>query len=256
MIRKFVFVLFVFWCVNTNAYAQKTTSSDSLFNAVVDYDELFSELDAFLDSLLAPRTYTVVNIGAGTGLLSLMLVQKNTEADILAIEIDTNAAEQAKENTNASKWRDQVNIIEADARSFSSQNKYDLIISNPPFYEKELRSESEKKNIAHHSDYLDLDELLTIIKENLTKTGNFFLLLPYKRNEEIKKIFKDHQLHISKLVLVKQSVKHDYFRIMIKGSLFDKKNKETEFDELSIWNKDQEYTAEFIGLLKDYYLHL
>ena len=67
MIRKFVFVLFVFWCVNINAYAQKTTPSDSLFNAVVDYDELFSELDAFLDSLLAPRTYTVVNIGAGTG---------------------------------------------------------------------------------------------------------------------------------------------------------------------------------------------
>jgi len=67
MIRKFVFVLFLFWGVNTNAVAQKTSPSDSLFNEVVDYDELFNELDAFLDSLLAPRTYTVVNIGAGTG---------------------------------------------------------------------------------------------------------------------------------------------------------------------------------------------
>src|SRR5687768_9630078 len=67
MIRKFVFVLFLFWGVNTNAVAQETSPSDSLFNEVVDYDELFNELDAFLDSLLAPRTYTVVNIGAGTG---------------------------------------------------------------------------------------------------------------------------------------------------------------------------------------------
>jgi len=67
MIRKFVFVLFLFWGVNTNAVAQETSPSDSLFNEVVDYDELFNELDAFIDSLLAPRTYTVVNIGAGTG---------------------------------------------------------------------------------------------------------------------------------------------------------------------------------------------
>ena len=84
---------------------------------------------------------------------------------------------------------------------------------------------------------------------------HFFLLLPYKRNEEIKKLFKDQQLHISKMIFVRQSVKHEYFRIFIKGSL-NAEEKETEFNELSIRDDKQQYTNEFVTLLKDYYLHL
>ena len=133
--------------------------------------------------------------------------------------------------------------------------KFDLIISNPPFYEKEIRSATDSKNVAHHSKSLTLKELLAIIKENLSLTGSFFLLLPYKRNEEIKKLFRDQQLHVSKMILVRQSIKHDYFRIFIKGTL-NAEEKETEFDELPIWDEKQQYTNEFVGLLKDYYLHL
>jgi len=80
--------------------------------------------------------------------------------------------------------------------------------------------------------------------------------LPYKRNEEIKKLFKDHQLHISKIVFVKQSVKHDYFRIMLKGKINGQSGDETEIEEISIWDDTQQYTPEFISLLKDYYLYL
>jgi tRNA1Val (adenine37-N6)-methyltransferase len=94
-----------------------------------------------------------------------------------------------------------------------------------------------------------------IIKNNLRETGSFFLMLPYKRNEEIKKLFKDHELNISNLLFVRQSVKHDYFRIFIKGSL-NAEEKETEFDEISIWDEKQQYTDEFVNLLKDYYLYL
>jgi tRNA1Val (adenine37-N6)-methyltransferase len=94
-----------------------------------------------------------------------------------------------------------------------------------------------------------------IIKDNLSKTGSFFLLLPYKRNEEIKKLLNVHELKISKILFVRQSVKHDYFRIFIKGTL-NAEEKETELDELSIWDEKQQYTNEFVGLLKDYYLHL
>jgi len=196
-----------------------------------------------------------LDIGTGTGLLSLMLAQKNPETSILAVEIDKDAAEQAAKNIGASVWKDHVDILKTDVKEFSSLEKFDLIFSNPPFYENELRSETDRKNIAHHSENLTLKELLDIIKTNLNADGNFFLLFPYKRNEEIKRLFKDHQLYIAKILLIRQSIKHDYFRIFIKGNL-NATEKEIEFDEMSIWDEHQQYTNEFIRLLKDYYLHL
>ena len=196
-----------------------------------------------------------LDIGTGTGLLLLMLAQKNPGVEIIGVEIDEDAWKQAKENINSSSCENRIDVLEGDVKDHNFPKKFDFIISNPPFYEKELRSESEKKNLAHHSENLTLEELLAIIKRYLNRDGFFFLLLPYKRNEAIKKLFKDQQLHISKMILVRQSVKHAYFRIFIKGSL-KKEEKETEFDELSIWDDNQQYTNEFVTLLKDYYLHL
>ena len=197
-----------------------------------------------------------MDIGTGTGLLSLMLAQKNNEVLIDAIEINKDAADQAKQNAASSPWNKRIEIINADIKGFFLKHKYDLVISNPPFYENEIRSETDSKNVAHHSENLPLKELLLIIKNHLASKGSFFLLLPYKRNEEVKRLFKAHQLHITKILLVRQSVKHDYFRMMIKGSLNEQENKETEFDEISIWDDKQQYSSEFVGLLKDYYLHL
>jgi len=201
------------------------------------------------------KVENVLDIGAGTGLLSLMVAQKNPEMKIDSIEIDKDAAEQAKVNLDSSPWKEQINILQADVKGFPFEKEFDLIISNPPFYENEIRSATDSKNVAHHSESLTLKELLVVIKNNLRNTGSFFLLLPYKRNEEIKKLLKDHELSILKILFIRQSVKHDYFRVFIKGSL-NAEEKETEFDELSIWDDKQQYTNEFVILLKDYYLHL
>jgi tRNA1Val (adenine37-N6)-methyltransferase len=196
-----------------------------------------------------------LDIGPGTGLLSLMLAQKNPEVEIIGIEIDEDAQKQAKENINASPWKDRIDVLEGDVKDHTFSEKFDIIISNPPFYEKELRSKTDRKNIAHHSENLTLKELLNIIKGNLNPDGNFFLLLPYKRNEEIKKLLKDHQLHVSKMIFASQSIKHEYFRIFLKGNL-TAEQKETEFDEISIWDENQQYTPAFNSLLKEYYLYL
>ncbi len=195
----------------------------------------------------------VLDIGTGTGLLALMLAQK-TNALIDTIEIEKGAFEQAKENINSSPWKDKINVYHADATEFIFPYQYDIIISNPPFYENELKSPDETKNIAHHGG-LNLQQLLKIIKKNLSTEGQFFLLLPHKRNEETEKLIHSNKLCIIEKKLVRQSAKHDHFRIMITGShkLAEEKMKVTE---MTIWNEQQQYTKEFIELLKDYYLYL
>ncbi|HEY1869635.1 MAG TPA: methyltransferase, partial [Chitinophagaceae bacterium] len=198
----------------------------------------------------------VLEVGSGTGLLSLMFAQKNNSSNIDGIEIDEQAYEQAKENVIASPFADKINIIRGDAKTVSLSKKYDIILSNPPFYENEIRSENEKRNIAHHYAGLLIEELLKIIKENLSADGVFYLLLPFKRNEEIKRVLFKQNLFISKIAFVKQSTKHGYFRLMVKGKLNNKKKEETLIDEISICDDQQKYTDDFRELLKDYYLDL
>jgi len=227
----------------------KVTTDACLFGAWVA-EEINNDPDSYREKI-----NNCLDIGTGTGLLALMLTQKNPEIKIEAIEIDKDTAEQAKTNAGSSPWKEQIKIIQDDVKGFSFEKEFDLIISNPPFYENEIRSATDSKNVAHHSENLTLKELLVIIKNNLSKSGSFFLLLPYKRNEEIKKLFKDHELNISKILFIRQSVKHDYFRIFIKGSS-NAGEKETEFNEISIGDDKQQYTNEFVELLKDYYLYL
>ena len=198
----------------------------------------------------------ILDIGTGTGLLSLMFAQKNPETFIDAIEIDKEAYQQAKENISNSPWADRINIIHTDVKKFSAQHQYDIIISNPPFYENELKSGNNKKNKAHHDESLLLDDLLAIIKRNLKPGGEFYLLLPYKRNEEIENIIAKNGLAISHKTLVRQSTKHNYFRIMLTGKNKSDKNENFITSEIAIRNEKQEYTPAFINLLKNYYLHL
>jgi tRNA1Val (adenine37-N6)-methyltransferase len=194
-----------------------------------------------------------LDIGTGTGLLTLMLAQKSNDP-IDAIEIDDDAFEQAKENINSSLWKERINIFHANAAKFVFPSQYDIIISNPPFYENELKSGDAKKNLAHHEG-LSMQQLLSIIKKNLSAKGMFYLLLPYKRNEETEKLIHSNRLSILQKTFVRQSVNHDYFRIMIAGAHAMNK-KEMIVDELAIKNEKEQYTEEFTALLKDYYLHL
>ncbi len=198
---------------------------------------------------------SILDIGTGTGLLSLMLVQQSN-ASIDAIEIDKEAAEQAKENILNSPWADRINIIYGDVKEFSGKQLYDVIVSNPPFYENELKSDNNKKNKAHHDEGLLLDDLLLIIQRNLRPLGVFYLLLPYKRNHEIETCIANNKLAISHKTLVKQSTEHNYFRILISGKHFENNKENFDTTEIAIRNEKQEYTPEFIALLKDYYLYL
>lgn len=232
--------------IHQDRCAMKVTTDACLFGAWV-VDKVISK--KLIDN-------SVLDIGTGTGLLALMLAQKNQQALITGIEIEKDAAMQAKENISKSPWKDRIDVVVGNVKDYRFPEKFELIISNPPFYENEIPSVRDSKNVAHHSRGLALKELLVILKDNLTTAGSFYLLLPYKRNEEIKKLFTDHQVHIDEMIFVRQSVNHDYFRVMIKGSFSRDENVVTKLDEMSIWDAERQYTAEFVRLLKDYYLYL
>lgn len=194
----------------------------------------------------------VLDIGTGTGLLSLMVAQKN-EVQVDAVELDEAAAEQAIENVGKTIWNDTINIIHHNILHLPYIKTYDCIISNPPFYEKEIESESAGKNLAHHGHGLKLTDLLYIIQMQLKKDGCFYLLLPYKRIKEVEKEIYKANFFMTKKVAVRTSPSKAPFRLMLKGS---KKFADRETIELSINNEQQQYTPEFTNLLKDYYLYL
>ncbi len=182
-----------------------------------------------------------------------MYTQKNPNAVIDAVEIEENAYEQAKENFSISKWNDRIRIFHTNAKNFNSHKKYDLIISNPPFYENESSSKEKNKNIAKHDEALTLKDLISIIKTHLSPTGYFAVLLPYHRIKFFECLASENNFFLKEKLLVRQTPTHNFFR----GILFFS-NSETKIttNEMSIKTVDGHYSNEFTALLKDYYLSL
>lgn len=123
---------------------------------------------------------TVLDAGTGTGLLSLMLAQRSTTISVDAIELDENAATQAKENIIASPWQDRIHIIQDDVRSHNFSRKYDLIISNPPFFRNSLLGPDKERNTARHGLHFSYEDLLRVMTEVLAPGGYAAVLLPYQ----------------------------------------------------------------------------
>ncbi|MFN2458682.1 MAG: tRNA1(Val) (adenine(37)-N6)-methyltransferase [Chitinophagaceae bacterium] len=203
-------------------------------------------------SLQQEQNICALEIGTGTGLLSLMIAQK-ASLTIDAVEIDADAAKQAMKNCASSPFAARIHIYQSDILQFGNQ-QYNYIISNPPFYENEVKSQQITKNIAHHSYQLRLEEVFAIVENNLLPDGTFFLLLPFKRKKELEFLLKQQNLFATKIIFLRPSVLHPPFRIMLKGC---KINVEMPFiTEIPITNKQKQYTYEFKELLKDYYLKL
>lgn len=194
---------------------------------------------------------SVLDIGTGTGLLSLMLAQK-TRAHIDAIEMDEAAAEQAADNFENSPWKERLQVISGDARLVHLGRKYDLIISNPPFFENDLKSTDAQRNLALHSKELSLAELMSVIKSHLAPTGKLAVLLPYHRKDAFEQIAAKAGFFPVEEVSVKQTPKHSYFRATL---LFSATAESALHKDITI-HDGEEYTVPFTDLLKDYYLKL
>lgn len=194
----------------------------------------------------------ILDIGTGTGLLTLMLAQK-ANALFTSVEIDDLAFEQASQNFSESKWRDKISIHHDNIVSFSSSAKFDFIISNPPFYENDLKSHKKNINFARHDSSLTLSALLQTCNQLLTQEGAIALLLPFHRLQDLQKEAAANNFFITELLQMKQTPVHNFFRI---GAVLKRTPADIRAENITIKNAAQQYSEDFINLLKDYYLHL
>ena len=198
-------------------------------------------------------TLHCLDIGTGTGILSLMFAQKNSTAKIDAVEINADAAEQAKQNITASPWANRIQVFNEDILTFSPCKQYEYIIANPPFFEDDLQSFNDDKNNAKHDTSLNLLQLLNFIDSHLNTEGYFAVLLPYHRVNYFIKEATGIGFHLNRQTLIRQTEKHKFFR----GTLFfSRKEIQPHCSEFIIKDPEQNYTPEFTAALKDYYLHL
>lgn len=209
------------------------------------------------------RAHSIIDIGTGTGLLSLMLAQvtETSKSVITGIEIESEAAAEAKSNFNISKWNSRLLLVNDSIQNFTANNNllFDIVISNPPFYEGDLKSPDDNKNKAAHSTHLPWSSLVVSVASLLKNKGSFFVLVPTLRAYTMQKLAEKYQLHLAEEVLIYNDAKHLPFRSFLH---FIKLNPSIDKEisvlrnKIVIRNEDNTYSAAFIELLKDYYLNL
>lgn len=198
-----------------------------------------------------PTLQRVLDIGTGTGLLSLMLAQRGA-FPVDAVELDAAAAEQAAENFGASAWGDRLRVFHSDIKDFHPETLYPFIITNPPFFDNNLQGPQQRRTTAMHTIALTYDALLAAIQRMLAPGGSFSILLPCDEFEKFRKLAGDAGFALNVLLEVQQTPAHKPFRSV--GIFGPEAPPQSE--NLIIHDEARKYTPAFVALLKDYYLYL
>ncbi|MEO8534083.1 MAG: methyltransferase [Flavobacterium sp.] len=198
--------------------------------------------------------FSILDVGAGTGVIALMLAQRTNAEQIDALEIDEDAYEQAVENFESSPWGDRLFCYHAGLDEFieEPEDEYDLIVSNPPFYSEDYKTENEQRDLARFQDAMPFEELVEAADLLLSENGIFALIIPYKEEENFIALAKESELYPIKITRVKGTPLSGIKRSLLAFSRNEKT--EIEIDELTIEIERHVYTPEYIGLTKDFYL--
>lgn len=196
---------------------------------------------------------TILDIGTGSGLISHMLAQR-CNANITAIDIDSDAIEQASYNAEISTWGNRINNIEISLADFSQQTrqKFDLIISNPPYFKNSLINPDKQRTLARHADKDFHNEIINLSNNLLSENGRLCLILPTIEGEECIHYATANDFHCTKKTHVHPKPQLPAKRLLLE---FSRKSQPTELDQLTIeTDRRHEYSTQFIRLLKDFYL--
>ena len=204
---------------------------------------------------LLNNPYTILDIGTGTGVIALMLAQRSHAEQIDAIEIDDAAYEQATENFENSPWNDRLYCYHAGLDEFVDEveEEFDLIVSNPPFYTEDYKSGEESRDTARFSDALPFEELVEAADFFLSDNGIFAVIIPFKEEENFKKLCLERNLHPLKITRVKGTPTSEIKRSLLAFTRIQQVPLE---EELIIETARHQYTPEYISLTKEFYVKM
>ena len=195
----------------------------------------------------------LLDIGSGTGVITIMMAQRHPNTFIDAIDIDKNAYLQTLENVKQSKWENKIKVFHTALQKFNPPLKYDNIITNPPYFNNSTKAPKDARNIARHTDSLSYLELIAATKRLLKTNGTFSIILPTQEALLFKKEAQKHQLYLNRECLVKPKPSKAVKRILMEFSFCEKK---LQIEELAIeTEKRHRYTKEYINLTQDFYLN-
>jgi tRNA1Val (adenine37-N6)-methyltransferase len=196
---------------------------------------------------------SILDIGTGTGVIALMMAQKST-AMITAIDIDASACEQSKENIGNSPWPDRIKVLNESLQQFTiyNQHKFDLIVSNPPYFVDAYKSSEEARNQARHADQLPFNEFINCAKLLLHEKGKICIILPTRESIKFRELAAANQLYLTRIMHIKTTEYKDEKRQLLQFELINKKL----VDETLVIEQDERhnYSKEYKELTKDFYL--
>ncbi|MCF8321729.1 MAG: methyltransferase [Flavobacterium sp.] len=200
--------------------------------------------------------FSVLDIGTGTGIIALMLAQRSAAEQIDALEIDEDAYEQATYNFENSPWNDRLFCFHAGLDEFieEPEDEYDLIVSNPPFYSEDYKTNNEQRDLARFQEAMPFEDLIEATALLLSKNGIFSVIIPFKEESTFLALAATQELFPLKITRVKGTPTSETKRSLMAFS----RNSITDFpiDELIIENARHIYTPEYIALTKDFYLKM
>lgn len=199
---------------------------------------------------------SILDIGAGTGILALMLAQRTNADQIDALEIDEEAYEQCVENFEGSPWADKLFCYHAGLDEFvdDPEDEYDLIISNPPFYSEDSKTSDEQRDLARFQDAMPFDDLIEAADLLLSENGTFAVVIPYKEEDRFIELCAEYELYPVKATRVKGSYKTPIVRSLLAFKRFELSV--LTADELVVEINRHEYTDDYINLTQDFYLKM
>lgn len=201
---------------------------------------------------------TILDIGTGTGIISLMLAQRSSAISIDGVEIDKSAFEQTVDNFENSDWSDRLYCYNTSFQKFADESnneaiKYDLIVSNPPFYKEDYITKNISRNKARFSQFLSFKELIQGVSKILSKSGFFSTIIPFKEESAFIGLAQQNSLFLNKLCRVKGNKNSEIKRCLLTFSFNKKETKETN---LIIENSRHKYTKEYVELTNNFYLKM
>ena len=194
---------------------------------------------------------SILDIGCGTGLIALMLAQRNLDSNVTGIEIDKIAGQEAQLNIINSNWNDRIVIKNTSLQNFNPLIKFDLIVSNPPFFSR--NKSIKKRDIARHANSLSFHDLIENSINLLADKGIFSVIIPKNNEEYFCDIARIYSLYCIRICNVRGNKNSEVKRVMMEFSFIKAK---AIIESLTIEIRRHQYTNKYIQLCKDFYLKM